>query len=92
MPSKKLQYCTTTMTDITWLLNVLQQYCYYWEHFVSFCFFFRERGRGDGFDKPSKPLLLRLSLVKLEFQTELKTFETSDAVGQDIIERKKKKK
>ena len=55
-------------------------------------FFFRERGRGDGFDKPSKPLLLRLSLVKLEFQTELKTFETSDAVGQDIIERKKKKK
>ena len=37
---------------------------------------------------PSKPLLLRLSLVELEFQTELKTFETSDAVGQDIIKKK----
>ena len=49
---------------------------------------FRRKGGGG---EPSKPLLLRLSLVELEFQTELKTFETSYAVGQDIIKKKKKK-
>ena len=50
-----------------------------------FVLFLRKGGGGE----PSKPLLLRLSLVELEFQTELKTFETSDAVGQDIIKKKK---
>ena len=50
-----------------------------------FVLFRRKGGGGGGGGEPSKPLLLKLSLVELEFQTELKTFETSDAVGQDII-------
>ena len=58
MSSKKLRYCATSMTDMT--LKRLEEY-FYLEHFFSFFFL-----GGGIFETLSKPLLLRLSSVKLE--------------------------